>query len=299
MNYTDNDLLLIDRLGVIKDTIERYGADNFYLSFSGGKDSTVLHYLLDEALPGNTIPRVFMNTGIEYWDVVDYVKQLAVTDPRIQVVNSGINIKSMLEEVGYPFKSKDHAKKVDQWQRHHVMTKYLKAYLEKDGSRFTCPNVLRYQFTEENTLRISHMCCKVLKKDTLKAWEKKNGKTIAMTGIRRGEGGERESIKGCAIFKGGILKNFHPLLPVTEAWENWYIERRGIRLCRLYYVPFNFERTGCKGCPFALSLQEQLEVMERYMPAERKQCEYIWAPVYAEYRRLGYRLKKEEQLRLL
>ena len=38
--------------------------------------------------------------------------------------------------------------------------------------------------------------------------------------------------------------------------------------------------------------------MEIYMPNERKQCELIWKPVYEEYRRLNYRLKKYEKVRL-
>lgn len=63
---TENDFILFDRIEVIKKTIEKYGEENFYISFSGGKDSTVLHHLIDEAIPGNKIPRVFMNTGIEY-----------------------------------------------------------------------------------------------------------------------------------------------------------------------------------------------------------------------------------------
>lgn len=62
----DYELELFDRINAIKDTITKYGEENFYLSFSGGKDSTVLHYLLDIALPNNNIPRVFINTGIEY-----------------------------------------------------------------------------------------------------------------------------------------------------------------------------------------------------------------------------------------
>lgn len=62
----DNELLLFDRINVIKDTINKYGEDKFYLSFSGGKDSTVLHHLVDMALPNNRIPRVFANTGIEH-----------------------------------------------------------------------------------------------------------------------------------------------------------------------------------------------------------------------------------------
>ena len=73
----DNELLLFDRIEIIKTTIAKYGEENFYLSFSGGKDSTILHYLLDMALPNNQIPRVFINTGIEYQAIVDFVKGLA------------------------------------------------------------------------------------------------------------------------------------------------------------------------------------------------------------------------------
>jgi hypothetical protein len=38
--------------------------------------------------------------------------------------------------------------------------------------------------------------------------------------------------------------------------------------------------------------------MARLMPEEEKQCEIIWKPVYDEYRRIGYRLKKDIQLKL-
>ena len=48
---TENDFILFDRIEVIRKTIEKYGEENFYISFSGGKDSTTLHYLIDEALP--------------------------------------------------------------------------------------------------------------------------------------------------------------------------------------------------------------------------------------------------------
>ena len=103
----DNELLLVDRLGVIRDTIRSFGEENFYLSFSGGKDSTVLHHLLDMALPGNNIPRVFVNTGIEYNHIVQYVRTLQKTDERIVIIKPERNIKEVLEEYGYPFKSKE------------------------------------------------------------------------------------------------------------------------------------------------------------------------------------------------
>jgi predicted phosphoadenosine phosphosulfate sulfurtransferase len=54
----DFELTLFDRLNAIRDTINKYGIDNFYLSFSGGKDSTILHHLIDMAIPNNKIPRV-------------------------------------------------------------------------------------------------------------------------------------------------------------------------------------------------------------------------------------------------
>ena len=72
----DNEFLLFDRITKIKSVIKQYGEENFYLSFSGGKDSTVLSALLDMAIPGNTIPRVYSNTGIEYKLILDFVEKM-------------------------------------------------------------------------------------------------------------------------------------------------------------------------------------------------------------------------------
>ena len=49
--------------------------ENAYISYSGGKDSTVLSHLIDEALPNNKIPRVYLNTGIEYLMIVSFVER--------------------------------------------------------------------------------------------------------------------------------------------------------------------------------------------------------------------------------
>lgn len=299
---TENEFMLFDRLEVIRKTIGKYGEGNFYVSFSGGKDSTVLHYLIDEALPNNKIPRVYFNTGIEYNDVLKFVKEMQKQDERIQIVNSNVHIPSMLKQKGYPFKSKEHAHNVAVYQ-HSGVGKTVKAYLtgeREDGSKsfYKCPKVLEYQFTDENKLKISEKCCYKLKKEVAHRYEKESGKSIAIIGMRMNEGGQRMAHKGCVVFDGDKLKKFKPINPCTNEWMNWYIEERKIKLCRLYYDPFNFKRTGCKGCPFALDLQERLETMERLLPNERKQCEILWKPVYKEYRRIGYRLKKNEQGKL-
>ena len=38
--------------------------------------------------------------------------------------------------------------------------------------------------------------------------------------------------------------------------------------------------------------------MGRLLPNEAKQCEIIWKPVYDEYRRISFRLKKDVQIKL-
>ena len=250
---TENEFLLQDRLNVIRDTINKYGEENFYLSFSGGKDSTVVHHLLDMTLPDNKIPRVFINTGIEYNDIVSFVKELAKEDGRFTIINPTQNIKQMLERVGYPFKSKEHSVMVNEWQLGHRNTKKMKSYLADTRSKYECPKILRYQFTDDFNLKVSAKCCMELKKKPVKKWQKENNRPINITGMQREEGGERTHID-CIMIKNGKLVKFHPLAKVTGEWEDWYIRTNNIRLCKLYYEPYSFFRTGCKGCPFSLSL---------------------------------------------
>lgn len=282
----DFELLLFDRVEKIRQVNESLDLENnAYLSFSGGKDSTVLHYLLDIALPGNKIPRVYINTGIEYKDIRLFVEKLAKTDDRIIIINSGVNIKRMLEEEGYPFKSKEHSLKISDYKKGSQAPNVMKY---KAGGPFACPQKLMYQYEASFTLKISNRCCYRLKKDIANHWSKENHKSIILTGIRKDEGGQRKNLN-CFTNEG---KKFHPLVPIPDEWMNAFIEKYSIELCRLYYPPFNFKRTGCKGCPYNLHLQEDLDVMERLLPVEKRQCEILWKPVYEEYRRIGYRLRK-------
>lgn len=84
-NFT---FLLNDRIAKIQSINEIYDLENkSYISFSGGKDSTVLSHLIDIALPGNQIPRLYINTCIEYNDIVAHVKKLAESDKRIHILS--------------------------------------------------------------------------------------------------------------------------------------------------------------------------------------------------------------------
>lgn len=306
----DFELLLFDRIEAIKTTNDKYDLyANSYLSFSGGKDSTILHYLLDMALPNNRIPRVFIDTGIEYLAIKDFVLKMAKNDDRFVFVKPSAPIKPMLEKYGYPFKSKQHSHNIAIYQ-HSGLTRAVRVYLGRDTTKTgktaclnRCPHILEYNFTENFKIKCSELCCKKLKKDPAKKWSMENNKTITITGMRQEEGGSRATL-GCIITnKDGTLQKFHPLVKVDDEWEKWFVERieseKGNNiLCELYYPPYNFHRTGCKGCPFALHLQEELDTLEKLLPNERKQCEFIWKPVYEEYRRINYRLSKIEQIKL-
>ena len=293
MKEEEYQFILFDRVEKIKQIASEYDLENnSYIAFSGGKDSTVLHYLIDLALPNNKIPRVYLNTGIEYQEVRKFVQELAKNDNRIIVLNSGVNIKQMLEKEGYPFKSKEHSVKVEQYKK-GSRAKNVIDYRYREN--FGCPKILQYQYEDDFELHISNKCCYKLKKEVAHKWQRDNNKSIVITGMLKEEGGQRITTN-CIItdIKGNVNK-FHPLSVVTKKFEDEFIKRNNIQLCKLYYPPYNFKRTGCKGCPFNLNLQKDLDVMEKFLPNEKKQCEIIWKPVYDEYRRIGYRLRKKKE----
>ena len=187
---TENEFLLQDRLAKIKSTIEKYGEENFYISFSGGKDSTVLSALVDMACPENKIPRVYANTGIELNMIRDFVFDMQKTDDRVVIIKPSVPIKQMLEEEGYPFKSKIHAHVVDLYQSGSD-NKMILGYTGKRPEHWhtrTCPKVLEYQFTKENNLKISDKCCLRMKEEPLIKYAKENNKTTAIIGVMREEG---------------------------------------------------------------------------------------------------------------
>jgi 3'-phosphoadenosine 5'-phosphosulfate sulfotransferase (PAPS reductase)/FAD synthetase len=258
MTDLEYEFILQDRIAKIQAINEQFDLlNNSHISFSGGKDSTVLHYLMDMALPNNKIPRVYANTGIEYNDMVKFVKSMAKKDGRFVILQQDQNIRRTLRENGYPFKSKLHSQKV--WRGQNNLKKgkelsdFLKSYISEDTKSIIqkCPRVLVYQFKEILPFNISDKCCLKLKKALLNKFQTK----MAITGMRAEEGGAREKLT-CLSHNN---EKFNPLIVITDEWEEEFIKRNNIQLCKLYYPPYNFERTGCKGCPFSLQLQENLE----------------------------------------
>ena len=58
----------------IEEFIDYYGENGVYISFSGGKDSTVLLDLVRQV--NYNIPGVFIDTGLEYPETKEFVKTI-------------------------------------------------------------------------------------------------------------------------------------------------------------------------------------------------------------------------------
>jgi 3'-phosphoadenosine 5'-phosphosulfate sulfotransferase (PAPS reductase)/FAD synthetase len=77
-----------------------YWDGQVYVSFSGGKDSTVLLHIVRELYPD--IPAVFCDTGLEYPEIRDFVK----TIDNVIWLKPEMNFKEVIEKYGYPVISK-------------------------------------------------------------------------------------------------------------------------------------------------------------------------------------------------
>lgn len=91
----------------ITEWVEEYGEDGVYVSFSGGKDSTVLLDITRKLYPN--IKAVFVDTGLEYPEIRQFVK----TFDNVDWLKPKMPFRQVIEKYGYPFISKEVAECVD------------------------------------------------------------------------------------------------------------------------------------------------------------------------------------------
>ena len=93
------DAKLVHAEQVIRKWYEYWDGD-VCVSFSGGKDSTVLLDIVRSVYPDT--PAVFVNTGLEYPEIVKFVK----TIEQVDIIRPKMNFRNVLKNYGYPVVSK-------------------------------------------------------------------------------------------------------------------------------------------------------------------------------------------------
>ena len=90
----------------IREWVKEYSTDGVYVSFSGGKDSTVLLHIVRELYPN--VEAVFVDTGLEYPEIREFVK----TFSNVTILRPKMRFDEVIKKYGYPLISKDVAQMI-------------------------------------------------------------------------------------------------------------------------------------------------------------------------------------------
>lgn len=87
----------------ITEWVYRYGEDGVYVSFSGGKDSTVLVDIVRNVCKYKDIPLVFVDVPTQYPEL----KEFAMTFDNLVILKPKISFAEVCEKYGFPMISKE------------------------------------------------------------------------------------------------------------------------------------------------------------------------------------------------
>ena len=90
----------------IREWVQYYGENGVVVSFSGGKDSTVLLHLVRKLYPN--VRAVFSDTGLEYPEIREFVKSV----PNVDWVKPKQTFREVAIKHGYPLFSKEVAETI-------------------------------------------------------------------------------------------------------------------------------------------------------------------------------------------
>lgn len=290
-----------------------YWQGNVYISFSGGKDSTVLKHIADSMM--YPFPAVFVNTGLEYPEIQNFVREIKAGkydcfDSNVEILRPEMRFDEVIKKYGYPVVSKEISKTIKE-ARIGISRNdgtYIKSIqrlngtmLDKNGDLSTF-NAERWGFLLDAPFAISERCCDMLKKNPVKKYEKETGAkpiigTLASESKLRRQAWIRN---GCNSFSGNRPKS-QPLSFWTEQDILHYIKKYDVPYCPIYgdikiktsnpgqvnmidylgcYESEDIlettgrQRTGCMFCMFGCHLEKTPNRFQTMKHTHPKQYEY-------------------------
>lgn len=226
----------------IKEWVSEYGVDGVYISFSGGKDSTVLLDIARQLFAN--IQGVYVDTGLEYPEIREFVK----TFDNITWVKPSMSFKAVIERYGYPMFSKEVSKAVYYARKQKdTPDKDTKLYtrLVSGDYKKSNPNTMydksRFKFMLDADFEISNKCCDIMKKSPLHNYNKQTGKKAITAQMAE------ESMLRKAVWMKNGCNGFNMKNPISNPMSFWkeqdvlqYIKQNNIRICSVYgdIVPF-------------------------------------------------------------
>ena len=218
-----------------------------YVSFSGGKDSTVLKHIVDGMY--DDVPAVFVNTGLEYPEIQQFVREVKAgkyncfnTD--VDIVRPEMRFDEVIKTYGYPVGSKRIALNIEYGRKARdrggigKFDEYIhgKRVGKKDGKQYTfMPVPKQLMPLVDSNFKVSNKCCDVMKKNTIKQYQKETKrKTIMATMACESKQREDGWIKtGCNAFY-SIEPKSKPMSFWTEQDVLHYIKRFNVPYCPVY-----------------------------------------------------------------
>lgn len=111
----------------ICDWVYEYGEEGVYISFSGGKDSTVLLDIVRNRCGYKNIPAVFADVPTQYPELKAFVK----TFDNVEIVHPKIGFPEVCKKYGFPIISKEVSESVQ------GARKYLRTIIDRQTDRQT------------------------------------------------------------------------------------------------------------------------------------------------------------------
>lgn len=243
---------------------------NVCVSFSGGKDSTVILDLVRKMYPD--VKGVFLDTGLEYPEVKNFIKTIDNIDwiyPVSYNKNTRkydrITFKEILIEYGYPIISKDFAHAVE-CVKNNTDSNYMKKfdnnseYCKKYGEKYCYED---FKYLLDSDFKISAKCCQFMKKNSLHRYMKENN-LVPYIGLMASDSKLRRTAwmhSGCNAFN-NQFPHSAPISIWTREDVLEYIDKYKIPYCDIYgdivtdahgwHSTTKARNTGCMFCLFGI-----------------------------------------------